>query len=206
MGPTAVIPRRGPYTSVMSGVYEIRSWIPAGPLTAADISKIDMEVPFEISDGKLEIMTPPTAWHQYAVESLGGFLRQRYPYATGDVPLLVGDNGRRPDVVALMQTRDEVLQQRLRAFLPQMIAVAVEVISHDSDGRRDSVSVGRDRDVKFHEYAAAGIPEYWIVDEVAEDPTDASVEIYHLRDGHYVPVAVIRLSKLLDGTAELPTR
>jgi hypothetical protein len=40
-------------------------------------------------------------------------------------------------------------------------------------------------------------PEYWIVDEVDEDPLDASVEIYHLQNGGYVPARVVRLSDLL---------
>jgi Uma2 family endonuclease len=49
----------------------------------------------------------------------------------------------------------------------------------------------------FREYANVGIPEYWIVDELADDPDDASVEIYRLQGGSYVPVRVVRLSQLL---------
>lgn len=188
----------------MADLMELRGWVPAGPLTVADMSKIDLEVPFEISDGKLEIMTPPSLWHHSATRRVERLLESHYPYATGDVPVAIGQNGRRPDVAAVLETEDELLRQRLSGLKADMIQVAVEVISHDADKWRDSVAVKRDRETKFHEYAKAGIPEYWIVDEVADDPTDASVEIYHLRDGHYAPVLVARLSQLTSGQIELP--
>ncbi|NUU26398.1 MAG: Uma2 family endonuclease [Streptomycetaceae bacterium] len=166
-----------------------------------------LDVPFEISDGKLEIMPPPSIWHQMTARRIETLLEARYPAAVSDVTTAIGDNGRRPDVLALHVPLEEIIRQRLRAAVPDMIEVAVEVISHDyTDKANDAVSVRRDREVKFHEYAAAGIPEYWIVDEVAEDPVDASVEIYHLRDGSYVPVALVRLSALLAGQAQIPDR
>lgn len=170
------------------------------------MSRIDLEVPFEISDGKLEIMTPPSIWHQSATRRIERLLEAHYPYATGDVPVTVGDSGRRPDVVAVLQTEDELLRQRVKGFHADMVKVAVEVISHDSDKWFDQKSVDRDREVKFHEYAAAGIPEYWIVDEDPEDPTDALVEVYHLRDGRYAAVLATRLSQLISGNVDLPKR
>lgn len=182
----------------------IQAWLPAGPLSAADMSRIDLELPFEISDGKLEIMTPPSPWHQFTAGKIERLLEKHYPSATGDVPVPIGDNGRRPDVVALLQNADDVLRQRLERFTADMIAVAVEVISHDADKWKDKKSVDRDREVKFHEYAAAGIPEYWIVDEVADDPTDAQIEIYHLREGRYTPALLTRLSELISGKTTLP--
>lgn len=62
------------------------------------------------------------------------------------------------------------------------------------------------RDIKFREYAAAGIPEYWIVDEDATSLTDATVEIYHLRAGDYELILEVRLSELVDGSVKVPTR
>jgi len=170
------------------------------------MSKIDLEVPFEISDGKLEIMTPRGIWHQSATHRIQHVLGTQYPYATGDVPVTVGENGRRPDVVAVLQTEDELLRQRVESFDAEMVQVAVEVISHDKDKWQDKKSVDRDREVKFNEYATAGIPEYWIVDRDPEDPTDALVEVYHLRDGRYAPVLLTKLSQLTSGTTELPRR
>ena len=36
-----------------------------------------MEVPFEISDGKLEIMTPPSPWHQVTTRTVDQILAMR---------------------------------------------------------------------------------------------------------------------------------
>lgn len=185
---------------------ELSGRVPAGPLTAADMAHIDLDVPFEISDGRLEIMTPPSFWHQAAVHDVEVILERRYAYATSDVILEIGENGRRPDAVALTMTKSDILHRRLRAARPDMVEVVVEIISHDEDRRRDAISVARDREVKFREYAEAGIPEYWVVDEVPDDPEDASVEIYHLRDRRYAPIAVVRLSDLTTGAATIPPR
>lgn len=182
----------------------IKIKLPAGPLRAEDMSRIDLEVPFEISDGKLEIMTPPGVWHQSATRKIVPLLEAHYPHATFDVPVTIGENGRRPDVVAVMQTEDELLEQRVHSFTVDMVKVAVEIISHDSDKWRDRQSVDRDREVKFHEYAAAGIPEYWIVDEDPDDRKDALIEIYHLRGGRYAAVLATKLSQLTAGAVTLP--
>lgn len=184
----------------------VQAWLPARPLTVDDMSRIDLEVPFEISDGKLEIMTPPSPWHQITSKRIERLLELHYPTTTGDVPVPIGQNGRRPDVVALLLGEDDLLRQRLERLTVDMIQVAVEVISHDANQWNDKKSVERDRDVKFHEYAAAGIPEYWIVDEDADDPTDAAIEIYHRHGDQYVPALLTRLSKLMSGEVEIPKR
>jgi Uma2 family endonuclease len=190
----------------MTVMVELGGRVPAGPLTAADMAMIDLDVPFEISDGRLEIMTPPSFWHQYAAREVERILERHYEYVTGDVTLAVGDSGRRPDAIALPLTKEEILGQRIKMALPDMVEVAVEVISHDQDRRSDAIAVARDREVKFREYAEAGIPEYWVVDEIPDDPQDASVEIYHLRNGRYAPVAVVRLSDLVTEKAKIPPR
>ena len=191
----------------MTEQVELGGWVPAGRLTVADMPGILLDVPFEISDGKLEIMTPPSIWHQVTSRRVEGLLEGRYPSAVSDVTTAIGDHGRRPDVIAIHMSLEEIIRRRITTATPDMIEVAVEVISHDAvDKANDAVSVRRDREIKFHEYAAAGIPEYWIVDEVADDPVDASVEIYHLRGNGYVAVAVVRLSELLRGTREIPAR
>ncbi|MEI6409087.1 MAG: Uma2 family endonuclease [Bacteroidota bacterium] len=48
----------------------------------------------------------------------------------------------------------------------------VEVLSESTEAR--------DRGIKFEDYAAHGVEEYWII-----DPDDASVEQYFLVDNHY---------------------
>jgi Uma2 family endonuclease len=190
----------------MTSVVEIHGWAPAGPLAASDMPKIDMEVPFEVSDGKLEIMTLPSPWHQVTTRTVDRVLDRFYPATLDDVPLAVGESGRRPDVLALSLTLADILRRKIQIILPDMVEVVAEVISHDADTWRDSISVRRDREIKFSEYAVAGIPEYWIVDEHATDPMDATVEIYHLRDGGYAPVLTASLSELSAGTVAVPAR
>ncbi|NUT18073.1 MAG: Uma2 family endonuclease [Hamadaea sp.] len=188
-------------TAVMPEVdrvgYEIHGWVPAGFLTADDIDSIDLDVPFEIQDGDLLIMAPPSAWHDATSDDVRGYLKRRHAWAAEDMVVVVGDNIWRPDVVAVAVSREELLRSRARKLYPAAIEVAVEIISHDGDPAKDKLSVNRDRELKFREYALAGIPEYWIIDETADDPLDASVEIYRLRSGSYVPVRVVRLSQLL---------
>ena len=81
---------------------------------------------------------------------------------------------REPDIfVVLNEHRDRFEENRLRGAAD----VVVEVISPDS--------VARDRRDKLAEYAAAGVPEYWVV-----DPREgrAVFELFTLdQDGYYVP-------------------
>lgn len=118
----------------------------------------------------------------------------------------MGSSGRRPDVLALRLTITEILSQRIQIVLPDMVAVVVEVVSHDDDPWRDSISVRRDREVKFREYADAGIPEYWIVDEDSADPSDTMVEICRLGADDYQLILEAHLSELVDGSVKVPTR
>src|SRR5262245_40513037 len=125
----------------MTGVVEIHGWAPAGPLTATDMPKIDMEAPFEASDGKLEIMTPQSPLHHVTTRTVDRILDQRYPATLDDVPLAVGTSVRRPYVLALRLSTTEILSRRIQIILPDMVEVVAEVVSHDDDPWRDSISV-----------------------------------------------------------------
>jgi Uma2 family endonuclease len=178
--------------------HEIRGHLPASWLTVADVADIDLDVPYEIQDGALLLMTPPSGWHEAVSHDIRAYLSRRHTYAAQELMIAVGANGRRPDVVGITMTRTEVVGSRIRTLPADVVEAAVEVISHDSTSEvKDRAAVAQDREVKFREYAAAGIPEYWIVDEVADDPLDASVEIYRLQNGGYVPARVVRLSQLI---------
>jgi hypothetical protein len=103
-----------PMTAVMPDVerlgYEIHGWVPAGVLTADDIDDIDLDVPFEIQDGELLIMAPPSAWHEYTSDDVKAYLRRRCSTATGELFVLTGQNVRRPDVVGLSVTRQHLVR------------------------------------------------------------------------------------------------
>src|SRR5690242_8900271 len=104
---------------------EIHGLVPAGPLSVDDMDKIDIEAPFEIVDGRLEIMTPPSLWHQRTVKRIAAYLDEHFPESVDDVTLAVGDNGRRPDVVALSALIDDLLARNV-AIDTDLVEVAVE--------------------------------------------------------------------------------
>ncbi len=80
-------------------------------------------------------------------------------------------NGREPDVVFI---RSDHLDRMAESHLRGPADIAVEVISKDS--------VKRDREEKFREYAADGVPEYWLIDP---RPRHKTAEFFVLRDGAY---------------------
>ena len=84
---------------------------------------------------------------------------------------LFGTRDRLPDIVA---TRLDPPSEDDYP-LAEAILTCVEIVSDDDR------SIARDHDTKRREYAAAGIPEYWIVDPT--DPADPFVLVLTLPDG-----------------------
>lgn len=85
------------------------------------------------------------------------------------------DNGPEPDVAFL---RKLYLDKVRRGFVAYRPDVAVEIVSHDS--------IERDYEQKFAKYERAGVPEYWILDEI-----EKTAKFYRLgRDGKYVEVTL----------------
>jgi Uma2 family endonuclease len=177
--------------------------LPRGVLTAADLPNIDLDdVPFEIQDGALVLMPPPSPWHDKTADKIRHYLEPHYGQVGEDLNVVIGDGVRRPDVVGLSMSEDELLKFEGKPLAVQVVEIAVEIISHDRDPARDRISVGRDRTKKFIEYAAAGIPEYWIVDRAPGDPADAWVEIFRLDAAAYRPIRLVRLSELLSEASD----
>jgi Uma2 family endonuclease len=171
--------------------------------TAADLPNIDLDdVPFEIQDGALVLMPPPSPWHDITADKIRHFLQPHHAHVGEDINVAIGDGLRRPDVVGLSMSEDELLESGEYPLAVQVVEIAVEVISHNKDRAKDRISVNRDRQKKFTEYAEAGIPEYWIADEVAGDVKDASIQMYQLKDGAYGLVRTVRLSELLSEESE----
>lgn len=113
----------------------------------------------EFSSGIVEVLTMPTESHQIIVAYVYGvllaFVTQRRLGTVLFAPLRVRlwpGKYREPDVVFMLA---EHAARRGEQFWDGADLV-VEVVS-DDDRRRDV-------ETKRHEYARAGIPEYWIVD------------------------------------------
>lgn len=118
---------------------------------------------YELVDGSLLVSPPPTVPHGYSNTELDRILHRACPpdlYVTS-VGLGVDMGGRKtyyvPDItvvtVAAMRRRDATV------LGPADVRLAVEVLSR-GNARADLV-------LKRHDYGAAGIPHYWIVDPVA---------------------------------------
>ncbi|MBP7688125.1 MAG: Uma2 family endonuclease [Thermoflexales bacterium] len=130
----------------------------------------------ELSNGKLEVLDMPTDPHQYAVGRLHYFiLRFLMEHVLGEIrvaPLPVRlwpGKFREPDLMYLSTAH-------LDRITSEYWGVPDLVIEVHSPG-----SHHRDKRVKYHEYAQAGIAEYWMVD------TDAkTIAVYRLHQEDYV--------------------
>jgi len=145
---------------------------------------------YEISpEGVLSIMPPPGYAHALIASRLMGWLITagvpadrvlqgvglRIPGRSG------GIGGRIPDLVVWSKLQADGV------WLPVAdLLLVVEIISPGSEGV-DTVT-------KRAEYAAAGIPQYWTVDQ---DPAQ-TVTMHHLIDDHYVVRASMPLGWVLN--------
>lgn len=129
----------------------------------------------EFTDGRIEVLPVPTDQHQvillFLAQLFAGHLRP-----LGGVVLfsplrlqLRPRKFREPDLLALRDARDP----RRRNRYWRGADLVLEIVSADKPGR-DLVE-------KRDEYAAAGIPEYWIINPLTE-----TISVLVLRDGAYV--------------------
>jgi Uma2 family endonuclease len=128
----------------------------------------------ELTDGVLEPLPMPTDYHQaivqlllYAFDTfmkpLGGRVR------IAPLRLRIGkDKFREPDLLLLLSASDRRRQNRFWTGAD----LIVEVVSPDKP-ERDLVS-------KRHEYAAAGVAEYWVV-----NPSDETIIVLALNKRRY---------------------
>lgn len=89
---------------------------------------------------------------------------------------------RYPDVVILREEHLQLMGERLTVTTsmpaPRLVA---EVVSPGKESQE------RDYVLKRSEYAAVGIPEYWII-----DPLERKITVLRLENGSYVEVGVFR--------------
>jgi Uma2 family endonuclease len=99
---------------------------------------------------------------------------------------LDGINGPEPDIGFVCNL---FLDKVRRGYVEHRPDVAVEIVSHDS--------IERDYEHKFEKYERAGVPEYWILDEI-----EKTAKFYRLgRDGKYQEA---RLRKRIFRSKALP--
>jgi Uma2 family endonuclease len=121
----------------------------------------------ELSDGCLEFLPMPLPYHQFIVRMLFGLLNEyvnarklgEVLFAPLPVRLQPGEI-REPDVAFFRPGRIHDIRRP-----PDCADLVMEVVSPGSESHE------RDYDTKRSLYAAAGIPEYWIVDPEKNEVT-----------------------------------
>ncbi|MEH2364101.1 Uma2 family endonuclease [Nostoc sp.] len=133
---------------------------------------------YELVDGKLELMNPPTIQHFLIVDFLDTALKAEIKRCNStwlcfrESGVRTGRNKSRLTdlcVVTLEQARELLNASAVFESPPLLI---IEVVSPES--------VKRDYRHKRSEYAALEVPEYWIV-----DPLETKISVLLLEDGFY---------------------
>ena len=83
---------------------------------------------------------------------------------------LAGISGREPDLMFVRKARMDIMRN---SSTNGPADLAIEIVSPES--------VDRDYDDKFTEYAAGGVPEYWLLDAINDTATFYQLDT----DGHY---------------------
>lgn len=144
-------------------------------------------------DGEVIVMSPANIEHnrltRFLLSLLEDYVAERglgEAFGT-DFLIRIPQRRRLPDVLFVGRDRSDRLQQNHLEGPPHLI---IEVVSEDS--------VDRDWRVKYLEYEAAGVDEYWVV-----DPLYQRLEAYALRDDrvyHSIPLADGKLaSRIVPG-------
>ncbi|MBT2208393.1 MULTISPECIES: Uma2 family endonuclease [Actinomadura] len=154
-----------------------------GPYTLYDLDALPEEGRrYELADGWLHEL-PGDLWHDHAAQQLRGILKEAARQADADVHVAGAPQDvttpagiRKPDVFAV--SRDvarAALERRTRTYYgPDLILVAEVVTPRTVNEQIDRVR-------KVEEYAATGIPHYWLID-LEPRPT---VTMLDLADGGY---------------------
>lgn len=146
---------------------------PTLPMTAEEFANLpEVEgARIELWEGSLFVMAAAQMWwHSAAVHRVVAFFRAAGRAAGHEIGVVVGPRHVPiPDVLVL----HDVTPNPDRSQVPaDEVACVVEVVSRES--------VERDTTIKPAKYAAARIPEFWLVTEDPDDHFEAHVEIYRL--------------------------
>ncbi|GAA3390954.1 Uma2 family endonuclease [Cryptosporangium minutisporangium] len=175
------------------GAEAIPDWmrIPQGQWTADDLDLVPEEVGrCEVLDGALIVMSPQRAFHSIVIRRLANLLEFAAPpewKVLTEMTVRIDEHNRpEPDIVVLRPGTS--LRRDTTTCFPPDMALAIEVVSPDS--------MFRDRVIKPEKFAAAGIPQYW---RIEDDHGETVAHLFALNDrGKYVETAVERGKVRLD--------
>ncbi|MBM4395110.1 MAG: Uma2 family endonuclease [Deltaproteobacteria bacterium] len=143
---------------------------------------------YEILHGEVVVSPPPSIRHQMITWNLERFFDGQVVRAGLGVVLhapvgvkLTDEDVLEPDIVLVLSEHRGRIGEQAILGAPDLV---VEILSRGT--------AGRDLGPKRVIYAAAGVPEYWIV-----DPESTSVEVLVLEGGGYTRVALLRKTDVL---------
>ena len=165
-----------------------------GKLTLAEYLALEVEGLWELADGELYEMPPPTLDHQdiigFLYRMVCAYLDEATPrpgrawlgagVALSDTMMLI------PDLVFVRSEHQGIMRTNYLDGIPDLV---VEVLSTDRQ---------RDLSLKRRWYAEASVPEYWII-----DPYNDSLTVLEISGTEYVERAVLGPDDTLT-TALLP--
>ncbi|MFI8005604.1 Uma2 family endonuclease [Streptomyces sp. NPDC086010] len=127
----------------------------------------------ELLDGSLVFVSPQRDFHSTVIDLLVTGLRRGAPpeLKTRREMTVVLDRRNAPEPDVCVVRAEAVTGRELTRFEAADVLLAVEVVSPDSEAR--------DRDTKPQKYAAAGIPNFWLV-EMAGSDRHPVVRVYEL--------------------------
>ncbi|PFG43861.1 Uma2 family endonuclease [Isoptericola jiangsuensis] len=146
----------------------------------------------ELIDGTLVfMMSPQRRWHSIVIFSLRRLLDEQAPedlLVDSEMTVRLDDHNR-PEPDVLVATRP--VAPDATWYPVDSVVLAVEVVSPES--------AHRDRTVKMHKYAEAGIRHFWRI-ENEDGFASTAVHVYELDDATrtYVPVTIARSDLELD--------
>lgn len=115
---------------------------------------------YEVIDGELCVSSPPDWKHQLTLNNLNVRVtvwvqarRLGYVVTAPTGVVLDDENGVQPDLLFVSNERAQIITRRGVEGAPDLV---VEVLSPSTERR--------DRGLKLHRYAKAGVPHYWILD------------------------------------------
>ncbi|WP_186768152.1 Uma2 family endonuclease [Streptomyces qinzhouensis] len=145
---------------------------PVGGWTADDLDRLpDLPPHTELIDGSLVFMSPQADFHMATLRLLEHGLVACAPkdlYIVREMTIRL-DRRNRPEPDLMVVPRSARKTRRQTWYDPEVLLLAVEITSPDSEER--------DREVKPLKYARAGIPHYWRVEHINDAPV---VYVYEL--------------------------